>query len=47
MAAQEANRQRDEALADRIGRRVIVELVEFLHTKRAPEPRQLPPGGGR
>lgn len=40
-AAMEANRDRDEALADRIGRRVIVELVEFLSTKRAPEPRQL------
>jgi hypothetical protein len=44
VAATEANRDRDEALADRIGRRVIVELVEFLNTRKAPEPRQLPPG---
>lgn len=45
-SAMDAARTRDEHLADRIGRRVIVELVEFLNTKRAPEARRLSGGDG-
>lgn len=44
VAAMDANRERDEHLANRIGVRVIVELSEYLNTHRAPEPRQLPRG---
>lgn len=36
MAAQEANRQRDEALADRIGVSVVRELAEMLTTRKVP-----------
>jgi hypothetical protein len=36
VAAMQANRDRDEALAERTGRAVIRELVAFLNTSRAP-----------
>ena len=46
MAAMEARREQDEALADRTGRAVIRELVQFLNSNRAPvEPREVSGGG--